>query len=86
MEPKKHNKLGKITATIKKQTHRYREQASGFQGEMGGRGSISVAEWEAQNIGHEAGSRIYCTVLGIEQMFCNDYKWKVSFKNYIKGF
>ena len=57
-----------------------------FNGEMGGRGSIRAGEWEAQMIGHEAGSRMLCTELGIEQMFCNDDKWKIRFKNCIKGF
>ena len=31
MESKKHNKLGEITTTKKKQTHRYREHTRGFQ-------------------------------------------------------
>ena len=38
---KKYNRL--VNITKKKQTHRYREQISGYDGEMkGGRGSIGV--------------------------------------------
>ena len=27
--------------------------------------------------------RIYCTTWGIQAIFCNNHKWKVTFKNYI---
>ena len=48
MESKKYNKLVNIT---KKQTHRYREQCSGYQwGDEKGRGSTEVGEQEIQAI------------------------------------
>ena len=48
---KKYNQL--VNITKKKQTHRYRGQASGYQ--WGGRGSIGVGEWEVQTIGCKTG-------------------------------
>ena len=51
MESKKYNKLENITK--KKQTHRYREQTSGYQ--CRGKGIIRVREWEVQTIGCKIG-------------------------------
>ena len=75
----KYNKL--VNITKKKQTHRYREQTSGY---YWGRGNIGVGEWEIQTMGCKIGSWLYCTTWGIEPIFCNNYKWKVTFKNCIK--
>ena len=71
--------------TKEKQTHRYREQASGYQW---GREEwqYGVGEWDVQIIGYKIGSRIYCTTRGIEPIFCNNCKWKVTFKNCILFF
>ena len=47
MESKKYNKLVNIIKNT--QTHRYREQTSGYpQGE--GRGNMEVGKWEVQTI------------------------------------
>ena len=44
----------------KKQTHRYREQTSGYQwGEIAGRVNIGVGEWERQTIECKTGSRMH---------------------------
>ena len=54
MEPKKYNKL--VNIIQKKQTHRHREQTSGYQWGEGsgerevGRGKIGVGEQEVQTI------------------------------------
>ena len=61
MDSKKYNKLVNIR---KKQTHRYREQTSGYQWGRG-RGIIGVGEWEVQTIGYKVGLRMYCTTWGI---------------------
>ena len=52
----KYNKL--VNITKKKQTHRYREQTSGY---YWGRGNIGVGEWEIQTMGCKIGSWLYCT-------------------------
>ena len=52
VESKKYNKL--VNITKKKQTHRYREQASGYQW-GGGRGSTGLGKWEVQTIGRKTG-------------------------------
>ena len=48
------------------------------------RSDRGVGEWEAQTIECKMGSRMYCTTLGIWSIFCNNYKWKVTFQNCIK--
>ena len=53
VESKKYNKL--VNVTRKKQTHRYREQTSGYGGVRG---------WEVQTTGFKIGSRMYCTTPG----------------------
>ena len=57
---------------------------SGYQ--CRGQGNIEVGESEVQTIGGEIGSRKYCTTRGIEPIFCNNCKLKVTIKNCIKNF
>ena len=47
-----------------------------------GRGNIEVWAWEVQTTESKIGSRMYCTTGGIEPVFCNNYKWKVTLKLY----
>ena len=55
VESKKYNKLVNIT---KKQTHRYREQTSGYQcGEGTGEGQYGDGGWEVQIIRYRTGCR-----------------------------
>ena len=70
---KKYNDL--VNITKKKQTHRY----SGYQ--WWRRDNIRTGEWEVQTIGCKIGSRRYCTIWEIKYIFCNNCKWKVTFKN-----
>ena len=51
-------------------THRYREQASGYQ--WGGSGRYKL---------YKIGLRMCCTALGKQPIFCNNCNWKVTFKN-----
>ena len=51
-----------------------------------GRDKIWVGEWEVQTMGCKIGSRMYCTTWGIQPIFCNNCKWKVTFKKCIKIF
>ena len=53
---------------------------------MVGRGGIGVGEWEVQTLGCKTGSRTYCTTWGIEAIFHNNCKWKVTFKKLYKNF
>ena len=46
-----------MNVTKKKQTHRCREQTSGYQWGLDGRGNIGVQEWEVQTIVFKIGSR-----------------------------
>ena len=48
--------------------------------------SVGMEEWEVQIRGYETGSRMYCTTWGIQSIFCNNCKWKVTFKNSISFF
>ena len=59
MESKKYNKL--VNITKKRQTHRYREQTSGYQ--WGGEGQYKGEG--VGGIGYKKGSRMYCTTQGI---------------------
>ena len=68
----------------KKQTHRYREQTSGYQWGEGRESNIAVGEWERQIIECKRGSRMYYTTWGTEPIFCSNCKWKVIFKSGIK--
>ena len=46
-----------------------------------GRGEIQAwEEWESQTIGYKMGSRMYCTTRGVQPIFCNNRKCKVTFK------
>ena len=49
-----------------------------------GQGNIGFGEGEIQTTGCKIGSRMYCTTRGIQPIFCNNWKWKVAFKNSIK--
>ena len=53
MESKNYNKL--VNITKKRQTHRYREQTSGYG--AGGH-SIRTGEWKVQTMGGKIGSRM----------------------------
>ena len=71
MGSKIYNKL--VNITKKKQTHRYREQTSGYQWGWGsGRYKL---------LGVSLATRMYCTTWGIEPIFCNNYKWSIILKN-----
>ena len=71
-----------MNTTKKKHTHRYREQTSGYQWRGGS--NIGVGEWEVQTTGCKIGSRMYCTTRGMQPIFSNNCKWKLTFKNCIK--
>ena len=45
-----------------------------------GEGQYRMGEWEVQTNGCKVGSRMYWTTQGIETIFCNSYKWKITFK------
>ena len=51
---------------------------------MGGRGNVGMGKGEVQTVGYKIGSRMYCIALGILPIFCNNCKWKINFKNYMK--
>ena len=51
---------------------------------ISGGGNIGAGEWEVETIGCKIGSRGYCATRGIEPIFFNNCKWKVSFKNCMK--
>lgn len=48
--------------------------------------TISTLELEVWTTGHNTGFRTYCTTWGIKPIFCNNCKWKVTFKNVVKIF
>ena len=52
--------------------------------ERGGSWNLGVGKWEVQTTRCKIGSRMYYTTRGIYPIFCNNYKWKVTFKNVIK--
>ena len=58
---KKCNKL--VNTTKNKQTHRCREQTSGYRAGGAG-GNVRVGEWQVETTGCKIGSR-YCTMWGI---------------------
>ena len=45
-----------------------------------GRGNTGVGEGNVQTTGCKTGSGMYRTTRGIQPMFCNHDKWKVTFK------
>ena len=47
-------------------------------------GNIGMGEQEAPAMGCKTGLRMYCPKWQIQPIFCNNCKWKVTFKNYIK--
>ena len=49
-----------------------------------GRDSTGVEELKIPTTGCKTGSRMYCTIQGIYPIFCNSYKWIVTFKIVIK--
>ena len=52
--------------------------------EREGRGNTEVEEWEVQTTGYKIGSRMYYTTWGIQPIFCNNCKQKVTFKIVVK--
>lgn len=44
--------------------------------------TVGVEEWEVHTVGYKIVSKVYCTAWGIEPitLFCNNYKWKITFK------
>ena len=82
VESKKYNKL--VNITIKKPTNRYREQTCAYQWEdRGGRGNIWVGELEVQTIRYQISYKCFCTIQRIQPIFHNNYKWSITFKNWI---
>ena len=81
MESKKYNKL--VNVTKKKQTHKYREQTSGYQWgvmerQQGNGGVGGIDYWvldRLRDVWYNTGNRAN---------ICNNCKWKVTFKNCIK--
>ena len=63
MESKNYNKV--VNITKKKQTHRYREQTSGYQWGEWERGNIGVGEGRHKLLGVRQATRMYCTARGI---------------------
>ena len=57
------------------QTHRHREQSSGYQWGEGSR--------EGQDRGRRlrAATKIHRTAQGMKPVFCNNYNWSIIFKN-----
>ena len=47
-------------------------------------GDIGMGEREAPAMGCKTGLRMYCPKWQIQPIFCNNCKWKVTFKNCIK--
>ena len=50
---------------------------------------VTSREGEGGNMGwvefeYKTGSRMYCTIQETQPMVCNNCKWKVAFKNFIK--
>ena len=48
---------------------------------VGGRGLGQHMGSRRYKLGCKIGSRMYCTTWGIQPIFCNSCKWKVTFKN-----
>ena len=48
--------------------------------------SIGMEEWEVQTLGCKIGSSMYCTTWGIQSIFCNNCKGKVTFKSSVSFF
>ena len=66
-----------MNRTKKKQTHRYREQTSGYQW---GRGNKWVGEWEVQTFGCKIGYKDILYNTGDIGNILNNCKWTVTFK------
>ena len=56
----------------------------GFPKRRRERVNIGAGKWGAQTSRHKIGSGMCCTTWGIQPIFCNNCKWKVTFKNCIK--
>ena len=52
------------------------------EGRVGGQ--YGTGEQEAPAVGCKTGLRMYCSKGQIQPIFCNNCKWKVTFKNCIK--
>ena len=77
LESKQYNKLMSVTNRSK---FTNKQPISGYQW----RSNIRIVDREVQTIRCKIGPSIYCIIWGIEPIFCNDHKWKVTFKNYMK--
>ena len=42
--------------------------------------TVGVGQWGVQTSGCKIGSRVYYTTWGIQSIFCNNCKWKITFK------
>ena len=51
----------------------------GREEKRGGKATIGVGKWEVQTMGCKTGLRMYCITWGIEPIFCNTYKKKLTF-------
>ena len=40
-----------------------------------------MGEWEIQTTGYKIGLGMHCTTQEIQPIFCNNCKWKVTFKS-----
>ena len=77
MASKTYNNLA--TAAKKQQTHRYREHTRSSPG-----GRVIQGLGRVHTTGYKTDSRTYCTTWGLEPIFCNNCKWKVTLQNCIK--
>ena len=48
------------------------------------RGDTGMMKRVVQTLGHKTGPKMYCMVCRIEPAFCNNWKWKVAYKNALK--
>ena len=69
-----------MNITKKKQTHSYRNKLVVTM-VCGGGGEWTIQGWGVGgiNYGQKICSKTYCTPQGIQPMFYNNYKWKVTF-------
>lgn len=51
----------------------------GREEKRGGKTTIGGGKWEAQTMGYKTGLRMYCMTWGIEPIFCDTYKKKLTF-------
>ena len=72
----------RIFLTKKKQTHRYREQTSGYQwGEGMEKGQMGVGTGRYKLLGIERAAGMCPAAWGTEPILCNGCGWSVTFGN-----